>query len=167
MPLIGEIALAGKTVAEAEEVLQERYAPHLRNTSVSIQVRSYASQKVYVGGEVIRPGTIPLVGDLTVVDAVMEAGGVKLTGSFTRVVLIRKQQTGSPVAMELTLLDDDKPTEDALTPLEPYDVVLIPETKIARIDRWVDQHIRQLIPLSLSAGFTYLWNSTGIVIDPP
>jgi hypothetical protein len=42
--------------------------------------------------------------------------------------------------------------------LRPFDVVVVPETKIARVDRWVDQHIRQLIPGNMVLGFSYVLN---------
>ena len=48
--------------------------------------------------------------------------------------------------------------------LQPFDVVLVPESRIARMDRWVDQYIRQLIPVTLTAGFTYLATGSTVVI---
>jgi protein involved in polysaccharide export with SLBB domain len=164
LPLVGDVALSGDTVAGVTRRLEALYLPHLRSPSVTVQVRSYGSQKVYVGGEVPRPGTVQLVGNLTVVDAIMEAGGLKLTGDPSRIVLIRKQGDGTAVARGLALMDSARqPTPDSLTPLLPYDVILIPQTKIARLDRWVDQYVRQLVPLDLTLGFSYLMNTSAVI----
>ena len=42
------------------------------------------------------------------------------------------------------------------TPLEPYDVVVVPMSGIAKVNKAVDQYVRQMIPISLNVGFTYL-----------
>jgi hypothetical protein len=51
--------------------------------------------------------------------------------------------------------------EAVVTPLRSFDVLLVPESKIAHVDRWVDQYIKQVLPGTLNGGFSYLFN--GIV----
>jgi protein involved in polysaccharide export with SLBB domain len=108
---------------------------------------------------------VALKGEMTLLDAVMEAGGNRRTGSDSEVVLIRKSEEGRPLRYRLFLKpkSPDQP-EAADVRLQPFDVVLVPETRIARIDRWVDEHIRKLIPVNLTAGFTYLTSSGTVVI---
>ena len=159
LPLIGDVDLRNKTVAEASKMLETLYAPFLKTPSVTIQVRGFASQKVYVGGEVFRPGVISLAGELTILDAIMEAGGAKHTGKKSSAVLLRKGEDGSRVLQVISLRGSKgEPSRASAMLLRPFDVVLVPETRIARVDRWVDQNIRQVIPLSLTAGFSYLFN---------
>ena len=50
--------------------------------------------------------------------------------------------------------------------LRPFDVVYVPESRIRRVDRFVDEYIRQLIPITATAGFTYLLGKNGIVRLP-
>lgn len=167
LQLAGEIVLAGKTIAEASSEIEKLYEKEIRTPRVSIQVRGFGAQKVFVTGEVLRPGPITLPGTITVLQAISEAGGIKGTGDTKTIVLIRKGPDGSPVGRKLTLSAKGMPAPDAATPLSPFDVVVVPESGIARADRWVDQHIRQLIPLNLSAGFTYLFqNVPGGAIIP-
>ncbi len=164
MPLVGELDIHDLTITEARERLEDLYRTIVKQPSVTIQVREYAAQKVYVGGQVLRPGVIPLKSELTVLDAIMEAGGNKLTGSDSSVVLIRKGESGEPVRYKLSLKSKDGQPPMANISLRPFDVVLVPETRIARMDRWVDQHVRQLIPVVLTAGFTYLQTSNPVII---
>jgi polysaccharide export outer membrane protein len=131
-----------------------------------VQVRSFASQKVYVTGEVVRPGIIGLPGEMTLIAAIGEAGGIKPTGNVKSVVLIRKGPDDRPEARKIVLRDGNKLTADAGLLLRPYDIVLVPETKIARLDRWVDQHIRQLIPGNMVLGFSYILNNAGGSLVP-
>lgn len=164
LPLVGDVMLQGKTVTESCKNLEQLYKPFLKVPSISIQVRSYGSQKVYVGGEVNRPGTVSLSGPLTILEAIMEVGGIKHTGNASAVVLIRKNENGLPERRDIVLQrKKNEAAPEASTELKPFDIILVPETKVAKLDRWVDQHIRQMIPLTLSAGFSYLANAGGIV----
>lgn len=109
---------------------------------------------VYVGGEVLHPGLLPLNGELTVTAAVFQAGGLKDTARSNTVVLVRNSGTGVPIVTPLRLDDVIKGKPD--TVLEPFDVVFVPKSKIAKVDRFVDQYIRQVLPINVAAGFSYL-----------
>lgn len=156
LPLVGDIQFAGRTVAEAEAALEEVYEGELRNPRIWIQIRSYGAQTIYVTGEVLRPGMQSLVSDKTLMGAIGEAGGISLTGHRKKVVVIRKGDDGLPVLTEVRLVERGDPTADSMMLLQPQDVVIVPESKIARVDRWIDQNIRKLIPVHLSAQYTYL-----------
>src|SRR5438874_1796614 len=72
MHLIGEVAAAGRTIADLTSFLESKYKDIVKQPSLTIQIRSYANRKVFVGGEVARPGVIALVGRQTVLAAIME-----------------------------------------------------------------------------------------------
>jgi protein involved in polysaccharide export with SLBB domain len=160
LQLVGDVTAAGKTVPELTAEVEQLFTKEVKTPKVSIQIRGFASQKVFVTGEVVRPGAIALPGNMTVYEALSEAGGIKNTGDRNLVVLIRKGADGKPEGRKLLLSKKGELTADAGQRLSPFDVVVVPESKIARVDRWVDQHIRQLIPINASAGFTYLLQST-------
>src|SRR5258708_37674646 len=90
LQLIGEVEVASKTIEEASRMLREKYSKEVRTPDLTIQVRTYASQKVYVVGEVYHPGLINLPGPMTVFDAISEAGGIKATGNRKLAILLRK-----------------------------------------------------------------------------
>lgn len=159
LPLIGDVTLQGKTVMEVKNEIERAYAATLNRPALNIIVRNFASQKVYVGGEVNRPAALPLVGGMTAREAILEVGGSKKTGSLSKVVLIRMGENGNP---QRQILDLENQTAPALAAanlkLRPFDVIVVPETKIARADRWVDEYLRQMVPAMLSGGFSYLFN---------
>jgi protein involved in polysaccharide export with SLBB domain len=109
---------------------------------------------VYVGGEVLHPGLLPLNGELTVMAAVFQAGGLKDSARRNSVVLVRNSGAGTPLVSKLRLDDVIKGKPD--TVLQPFDIVYVPRSKIASIDRFVDQYIRQVLPINLAAGFSYI-----------
>ena len=159
LSLLGDVDIAGRTIPEAVAMLEPLYAKQVRTPQIVIQVRGFANQKAFITGEVFRPGIINLPGAMTVLEAISEAGGIKHTGNSKVAVLIRKGPDGLPRGYRLVLSADGQPTAQASTILGPFDVVMVPESKISRVDRWVDQHIRQLIPVTLTAGFAYLINN--------
>ncbi len=159
LALAGDVDLNNRTVLEATQHLEQVYRRVLRTPAITIQAVSYASQKAYVAGEVLRPGVVTLSAKMTVLDAIMETGGMKYSARSSSIVLIRKSENGDPVTRTISMKSShDEPSEASQIFVRPYDVILVPESKIARADRWVDQHIRQLIPGTMSAGFSYLAN---------
>jgi polysaccharide export outer membrane protein len=113
---------------------------------------------VYVGGEVMRPGLLPLNGELTVMAAVIQAGGLKETAKSNTVMLVRNNGDGAPLVKKLRLDDAVRGRPD--TVLQPFDVVFVPRSTISRVDRFVDQYIRQVLPVSLTSGFSYIMGAT-------
>jgi polysaccharide biosynthesis/export protein len=159
LPLIGEVSITNRPISEVRQNLQTLYKPYLKTPEISINVKTYSSQKVYVGGEVYRPGMVSLIGQLNVNEAILEAGGMKRTGRTDVVVVIRKNENGLPVMRLVSLkMVMNQPAPEAGLTLLPFDVVLIPESKTARLNRWVDQNIRQMSPVVLTSGFSYLIN---------
>jgi len=159
MQLVGDVEVAGSSVEQAVATLKDRYAEHLTTPEITVQVRLFGSQKIYVTGEVVRPGLVPMPGQLTVLEAIAESGGILKSGKGSEVILIRKGPDGLPVISELKIWDDDQPTSQAATLLNPYDVLVVPERGISKAGRWVDDHIRKMIPVNLTFGFQYLWTS--------
>jgi polysaccharide export outer membrane protein len=75
LPLAGEVQAAGKTAAELQVGLTQALGPYIQDASVAVLVREINASRVFVLGEVTRPGGIPLRGPMTVVQAIAMAGG--------------------------------------------------------------------------------------------
>jgi polysaccharide export outer membrane protein len=76
-PLIGEVTATGRTVDELGRILAQRLADgYLIDPNVEVMVREYKSQKVYILGEVLRPGTYPLDSRASIIEIISEAGGL-------------------------------------------------------------------------------------------
>jgi protein involved in polysaccharide export with SLBB domain len=152
--LIDDVDVAGRTARELDDLITAEYVKLFKNPSVTIIVREFANVKVYVGGEVGQPGTIPLVGEMTVVGAVFQSGGFRSTARTDNVVLVRNE-SGKAVARRLNV-ERILSRGEGDVKLQPFDVVYVPLSRIAAVDRFVDQYVRQLIPVSLNAGFSYI-----------
>jgi len=78
MPLLGDIEVAGKTVAEIQRIITEALSKDfLVNPQVEVRVREYASQFALVLGEVMNPGRRALRGGTRLIDVLIESGGLR------------------------------------------------------------------------------------------
>jgi protein involved in polysaccharide export with SLBB domain len=157
LELVDDVLAAGRTAAELKAELARLYAPTLKQPAVTVIVREIAPRRVYVGGEVGAPGLMEVTGRLTLVQALFQAGGLRRSSQAGNVVILRYQGTDRPAFMKVDItkaLSTGDPRNDVM--LQPLDIVWVPKTKIARIDDFMDQYIRQVIPIPLSLGVTYI-----------
>jgi polysaccharide biosynthesis/export protein len=89
--LLGDIRAAGRTPMELKNEIQTRLKEFLGEPAVTVTVRTPASQKFYVVGEVKTPGEYNLVTDLTVVQGIARAGGFTEWASKDKILLLRKE----------------------------------------------------------------------------
>ena len=89
MPLIGDVIAAGKTTAAVNMQIQSKLSLFVETPFVSTIVRETASNRVYVLGEVATPGTYPIEGTLTVLQALALAGGFTEFADRDRLTLVR------------------------------------------------------------------------------
>lgn len=92
----GRVIVAGLTPEEAEQLIEERLLDAGEEEREQVNVRVLEPQSVYyVLGEVSSPGSYPLVGSETVLDAIVTAGGMTADASPCDVLLARPTHPGS------------------------------------------------------------------------
>jgi polysaccharide biosynthesis/export protein len=75
LPLIGDIEASGKTTSELHDLIVARLKPYVPEPDVTVIVEQINSQKYFVIGKVTHPGSFPLTGPSSVVEALAAAGG--------------------------------------------------------------------------------------------
>jgi polysaccharide biosynthesis/export protein len=88
LPLIGDVYAQGKSLKQLQDELSARYKSQLQNSEVIVSLESIAIP-VVISGEVQKPGKIIFERPATVLEAVMEAGGLTPYADLRRVSLIR------------------------------------------------------------------------------
>jgi polysaccharide export outer membrane protein len=74
-PFIGRVKVSGLTLRQVETELRDRLGEgYLKNPQVSVAIESYKSQRIFVVGEVRAPGAYPLGGNMTLMEALAQAG---------------------------------------------------------------------------------------------
>lgn len=96
-PLIGRVKAGGLTLREVEILLQKELSKgFFKNPQVSAAVEQYRSQRVFIVGEVRNPGTYPLNGDMTLIEALARAGSATERAG-AEVLIVRPRPNATPV----------------------------------------------------------------------
>jgi protein involved in polysaccharide export with SLBB domain len=157
LQLIDDVQAAGLTPSQLDKFLTEKYSQELKKPVVTIIVRSFTGQRVYVGGEVKTQGLIDLAAGMTPLQAVINAGGFMETAKPEGAIIIRKGPDNRPIPirMDLSNVMDGK-GGGADFKLQPSDIVYVPKTFIAKANKFVNQYIERLILFrGVSLGFSY------------
>ena len=160
LQLVDEVQAAGLKPSQLDKVLTEKYAYELKKPVITVIVRSFGGQRIYVGGEVNRQGLLTLAGAVTPLQAVLNAGGFRETANPASAIVIRKGLDNRPVPIEINLDDAmEGKTGSADFLLQPDDVVYVPKSGIAKANKFVNQYIENLLLYrGISLGFTYQVN---------
>lgn len=90
-PLVGRVKAGGLTLreleAELKRLLKEGF---FKDPQLAVGVETYKSQKIYVVGEVRNPGTYPLTGEMSLIEAIARAGSTLPTASGEALVVRAK-----------------------------------------------------------------------------
>ena len=128
LPLIGEVSVSGLSIEDAQNKIKELYEKdYLVHASVSIFVAEYAPRRVYVTGQVFRPGEVlfPPEEDLTLSRAIANAGGTTRIAKVSAVFVKRKLSNGTVKVYEVDLgaiLNDKNVTDFPLKDGDTIDV---------------------------------------------
>lgn len=163
MPLVGNLALGGRTVDEVARLI----ATDLRRQGVvedarpTVAIRQYGAV-IYVGGEVRQPGAVKLTQAMDPMQAVISAGGMLDTARTRQVVVIHRTPEGTIVQRHADLRDYTRRGIATGIALQPQDIVFVPRSSIAEADLWIDQHINRLLPFSRSLNYS-IGNTNAVV----
>jgi polysaccharide export outer membrane protein len=89
-PLVGQVDARGKTVSELQQVITERLAKFISDPVVTVSVREIRGNKVYVIGQVNRPGEFIVNPRVDVMQALSMAGGTTAFASLDDIRILRR-----------------------------------------------------------------------------
>ncbi|OPY68865.1 MAG: Polysialic acid transport protein KpsD precursor [Syntrophorhabdaceae bacterium PtaU1.Bin034] len=153
LQLLGAIKVQGLTPSELEAMLKKRYVSRLAKPEVTVIVRSFNMHKVFVDGHVVKPGGFPLVGFMTVMQSISQAGGLRDGARKKEILVIRRDDLGKPTVLKVNL---DKAMEGDMEEdiyLAPFDVVFVPKSAIGNVNQFVDLYIRRNLPINTNVGY--------------
>lgn len=99
LPLLGEIKAAGKTTQALQaELTQKLGAKYLQSPEVFVFLKGAAGRHVTITGAVRKPGVYPVVGQLTLIQALAESGDLSDVGDPNAILVFRQQNGKRMVA---------------------------------------------------------------------
>jgi polysaccharide export outer membrane protein len=131
VPLIGDVQAGGKTPPEVAKLIEQKLATYVRDPRVAViltDLRSYEfMSRVRVTGAVRTPRSMPYRHGMTVLDAVLEAGGINEFAAPNRTKLFRKSKDKTD-SMDIDLGEIlNKGRVETNIILRPGDTITVPE----------------------------------------
>ncbi len=135
LPLIGKVVIDGLTKEEVERrvaalLLEKNY---VKNARVSVFIKEYQSKRVALMGAVYKPGMYELVGRMTLLQLISQAGGLTEQAS-SELFVLREGTDGSQARIVIDLEDLINQGNQALNiPLQAGDIVNIPNERLINV----------------------------------
>jgi polysaccharide biosynthesis/export protein len=126
LPLLDDVQAAGLTPVQLAGVIAEGLKKYITNPQVTIGVTEINSRRIYVTGEVTRPGAFPLLPDMTILQALSTAGGFTQFARLKNIYVLRAEdgkQVKPPFNYKAAVAG--KKAEQNLV-LRPGDVIVVP-----------------------------------------
>ncbi len=123
IPQVGAIPVGGQTFSQAERTIHARLSMLLKRFELHVSMARIRTMKVYVVGEVARPGAYELSALATASNAIYAACGPSRSGSLRQVRIMREGKTVGQLDLYEFLLQGDRRQDNRL---QAGDVVLVP-----------------------------------------
>jgi len=124
LPLLSDVQAEGLTAMELASRIREGLTKYLNNPQVTVIVTQINSQRIFLNGEVGRPGAMPLLPGMTALQALSSAGGFTQFAKIKGTYILRKEN-GKQVKIPYDYKDVQKGKKDDIT-LLPGDVIVVP-----------------------------------------
>jgi polysaccharide biosynthesis/export protein len=126
LPLIGDVRAEGRTSNELREALVSSLKEYNTNPVVTVIVVETNPPVFYVMGEVNSPGTFPIKGQISAVQALAMAGGFKDFAKTKDISILRKGASGIQQTLKFNYKDALKGNGDNNLFLRPGDTIVVP-----------------------------------------
>ena len=157
---MNEVFVIGMTPAQLDSLVSATYAQFVLNPEVTVFVRQFGGNQVYVLGEVKSPGGYPMQKDMTLLQALTTAGGPSETAKLKSVLLLREGRNHEIHALRLDLSKAIHASSGVVSSNALYvqakDVIYVPKTFIGNVSTFLKQIYDGVLP-PLSIYLQALW----------
>ncbi len=126
LPLLNDVQAAGMTPAQLRDKLVDASKQYFEDPSITVVVKQMNSRKVFITGEVTKPGPYPLIGPTTVLQLISIAGGLRDYADSKKILIVRNEN-GRPTSYLFNYKDvvSRKNLRQNIE-LKPGDTVIVP-----------------------------------------
>lgn len=149
LPVLDDVRAQGLSIRELDEAITAGLSARLVDPEVTVIATSVRPAMVYVFGEVRAVAPIPLRDAATAAQAIARAGGFTDDAAKRYVTVLRLNEDGRLAALTPSREANAQPDPYIYlhnVPLQPDDMIIVPERGIAQFDRWIDSYLNR--PLS-------------------
>jgi len=126
VPLVNDIQAAGITPDQLRQQIEAAASKYVADPSVTVVVKTINSRKVFITGQVAKPGQYPLTAPTTVMQLIALAGGLHEFANSKKILIMRtqgKQQIATPFNYQDVL---NRKNLQQNIDLQPGDTVVVP-----------------------------------------
>jgi len=130
MPLIDDVMAAGKNPSEVARELEKGLSKLLRDPSVTVIVSGFQGtygDQIRIVGEAARPQAVPFRQETSVLDVMIQAGGLTDYADGNAAVLVRGSEKGKQYSLRLKDLLK-RGDISANVPVLPGDIIIVPQS---------------------------------------
>jgi polysaccharide export outer membrane protein len=126
LPLLNEVRAAGLTPGQLKDLLVEESKKYVEDPNVTVVVKQINSRKVFITGEVNKPGPYALMAPMTVMQLLVVAGGLRDYAHSERIAIMRTEN-GKPVSLLFNYKEfvKNKNLKQNIE-LKPGDTIIVP-----------------------------------------
>jgi polysaccharide biosynthesis/export protein len=126
LPLLNDVQAAGLTAQQLSNSIRDGLTKYLNNPQVTVTVTEINSRRVYLTGEIARPGALPLLPNMTVLQAISSGGGFTQFAKRKNIYVLRNEG-GRQVKHPFNYMEVVKgKNEEQNILLLPGDVIVVP-----------------------------------------
>lgn len=145
LPITGEFMAAGYTPEDLRRLITDKASVKLKKPVVNVVIVEMAEHRVFVTGQVARPGFALYKPGMTAMQAIVERGGFVDDAKTDEIVHIHRVN-GQVMNGKLDLRTIYETGGNDTTELSPNDILVVPRTWVGDADVFVDQWVRGLLP---------------------
>jgi polysaccharide export outer membrane protein len=158
-PLIGEFDVAGQTIPEVNEKMNEAYGQIIQGLRVDLFLQENAGSQVYVLGEVVRSGAYPIGKPMPIAKALALAEGFTREAKLDSVIVARQREDKVAVTKIDLTHAGSLGGYGALFYLMPDDLVFVPRTRLST----TSQIMNEIANVMMFRGWSF--NIDGISVE--
>ncbi len=132
----GEAKLGGLTLDEATGVIKKHASVRLNDPEVHLVLLDFQHPYFVVAGEVNSPNRYDLREEITALQAVMMAGGIRISGKQQQVLLVHGAASGNPTVRLLNMKHLTSKTVGENPIIASGDIVFVPRNRITNLQQW-------------------------------
>ncbi len=138
LEIVGELEVSGLNLEQTRQKILKKASERLRDPEITLLLKEFQKPYYIVAGEVLSPGKFEMNEDITALQAVMFAGGMKDSAKVSKVLVFRKinKEFAEVKVLNLKKIKKTSDLEQDLN-LESGDIIFIPQNRFSKFEKYI------------------------------
>ena len=135
---VGDLHVAGSSVPEFTDAVKQAYSRFLNAPIITVLLKDFEKPYFTAGGMLGHPGKYEIRGDVTLVEAIEQAGGLTEESKHSQVLLFRRvsQEWAQAKVIDVKKMLNQKMLADDIH-LQSGDMIFVPQNRVSKIRKFI------------------------------